>query len=267
MNYYQFAEVAVEGKRSSYEPTAAQYSAALKERFRLPVGTPELETDTPAAPHYGRNPSLFRVSGKHLTSANKTGMQLWVRPAYYDALDAREGHVNNGQLAMGTIAASLYQDAIRLDYFDLINISSINNAVTYLPGDRGFAWKLRGSAIRQTESCDDCVIPRLSGSFGKARTLFSQTMMLAGYVGGAVQDNRNDAGYAYVSVGADLILHLTPFDMKLSSEARQHIDSDWADEYDHSAEFRLETSTNSEIRIVGRHNRGSSITAGYGVYW
>ena len=267
MNYYQFAEVAVEGKRSSYEPTAPQYSAALKERFRLPVGTPELDTEIPAAPHNGRNPSLLRLSGKHLTSANKTGIQLLVRPAYYDALDAREGHVKNGQLAMGTIAASIYDDALRLDYFDLINISSVNNAVTYLPGDRGFAWKLRAGAIRQTESCDHCVIPRFSGSFGKARALFDQNMMIAGYVGGALQDNRNDAGYAYISAGADLLLHLAPVDIKLSSEARQHIDSDWADEYDHSAEFRFETSTNSELRIVGRHNRGSSISAGYGVYW
>jgi len=267
MNYYQFAEVAVEGRHSSVEPTAPQYSAALKERFRLPVGTPVLDTKTPAEPHYGRNPSLLRISGKHLLSTDTTGLQLLVRPAYYDALDSSAGHVKNGQLAMGTVAFTAYDESLQLDYFDLINITSINNAITYLPGDRGFAWKLRAGAIRQTVACEDCVIPRVSGSVGKAYSLVDQHLMVAGYVGGALQDSRNDSGYAYASAGVDIILHLPSVDMQLSSEIRQHIDSHWADEYDHRAEIRFATSTNSEIRLIGQHNRESSISAGVGFYW
>lgn len=266
LDYYRFAQVAVEGQSAQRTPENPVYMAALKERFRLPAGGENEATVQPAAPHHGRAPGLIRVSG-YSVSDGQRGASMTLRPAYYDPLDASEGHVKNGRLEMGTLSVAFSNEGLHLRSFDLVSIESFNAGITGLPGDKGFSWKLRGGMIRQSEGCDNCLVPRFSSSAGLAKSVVRDQLLLAGFVGGGVQDSRNESGYAYTSATLQAIFHADRLGLEVRSEWRHHLAGDWSNEYEHSLQGRYQTSVASEIRLEVLHNRETSVQLGYGVYW
>ena len=265
LDYYQYHHSEEDDGQVASIPNSSEYVSVLRERFRLPLGQSDLSSQRPDAPHQGRNPALFQTAAIS-TSGGDYGLGISYRPAYYDALDARAGHVKNGKLAMGSMAFTLINSSLKLDFLDAIAIDSTNGAITGLPGDSGFSWRLRGGVLRQTVACDQCLIPRISGSMGLAHSL-SESVVTVGYVDAAVQDNRNDSGYLYGAGTLQLIARYQKLDGLWSSQLRHHIDSSWGEEWVHKAELRYELSINSEVRLKIDSNRGKRYSLSYGVYW
>ncbi len=201
------------------------------------------------------------------TSGEENGLGIYYRPAYYDALDARAGHVKNGKLSMGSMAFSVMDSKLRLEFFDAVAIDSNNGAITGLPGDSGFSWRLRGGVLRQTVNCDQCLVPRISGGMGLARSLPVGDAVIVGYMEAAIQDNRNDSGYLYGAGTLQLTSRYGAFDGAWLSQLRHHVGGSWGEEWVHKAEFRYESSINSEFRLIIGSNRGERYSLGYGVYW
>lgn len=165
----------------------AFYQRALLERYRLPVGKASFVTASTAAPHEGRAPSLVQVGLRH-NSAQGDGLLFRLRPAYYDVLDADKSHVADSVLSMGSAELLVEDSTVSLKRLSLIDLESVNAAVTGLPGDNGQSWKLNILIEPLDLRCDDCMAFKTQAYYGQSKRL-TPHLLVGGYLGGVVQDN------------------------------------------------------------------------------
>jgi len=265
MDYYRFSSM-TPGKTPSSDKHP-EYRQILATRYQLPPDEESSQLSYVAtAPHQGRAPSWLQVGVIRSHLHGQSG-SLRLRPAYYDALDASAGHVPHARLSMGEV--SLYSNAghLRLEQLDIIAIDSVSPGITGLPADNGEAWKLKAGIEPAHTGCNDCLVPRLQGDLGYGRQ-FSHQVFLAAYVGGAVQDNRHDAGRAFARLTVEAILHSGPLlAMKLSSEQRLKFGADTRHEHVQSMETRWAISRDMDVRWSYRHGKDRQNRIGLGYYW
>jgi hypothetical protein len=205
LDYYQFV-LKADPDRS--EEIKEAHRQVLAQRYRLPPH-PRSPFITPKlAPHQSRNPSRIGIGTTYSSSRGK-GVEIHIRPAYYDPLDSDDTHVSNSALSMGELTVQLYQSEWIIDRFDLVSITNANTRVTGLPGDQSEAWMLRGGLIQESLSCSNCLISRAEGAWGYAyryKSLFDVT----GMVGGTVQGPLNNKSLLYGLITGRLLTNLSP---------------------------------------------------------
>jgi hypothetical protein len=243
-----------------------EYAEALSLRYKLPPGKPDVDKHIPKSPDLGRPPGWIQIGiGNNSILGNSLSLQI--RPAYYDALDADSGHINNGALVMGDLRAEIYEDRIRIDWFDLIHLENVNPAISNLPGDRGLAWRLRIGAEQARLWCKDCLVARLQGDIGYGRQLFSR-LFAATYLGGAIQNESADQGLGFARTSAVLIAEpWSSFRMQLGYEYRYPISSDTLNYGVASLTTRWLLSQNKDLRIQFDYDEEKQLSVGIGVYW
>lgn len=263
IDYYQFVASADDRASGKIHPG---YAAALAARFELPPGqTATIETPHPP-PHLGRPPSWFQIGLIH-SSDSGTGLSLRVRPAYYDSLDTGSGHVPNAVLAMGDVQFDIRRDQLRIRRFDLVAVDSVNPGISGLPGDRGAAWKFRLGAEPRRPDCEDCTVARLQGDIGIGRRL-TERVFAAAYVGGALQESRQDSGSLLARASADLIMRPhADVGIRMGYEQRIPIDRAKRTYGVTYAEARVAIDKKNDIRIRVESAAGYVATIGLGVYW
>ena len=123
-------------------------NAVLKTRFGLSTGSNEQwKSGIGVMPHLGQAPSMLRTSVFN-NSYFGQGAIIQARPAYYDFLSMSAGHLPNSQLSMMDLSFRFFEDQIKLNSLDLLNIETLNISPSNLPEDGGLAWKLRAGIER-----------------------------------------------------------------------------------------------------------------------
>lgn len=135
---------------------------------RLAVNHNEVRADTQKyAPHEGALPGMLRIGVVH-NSERGGGMVLRLRPVYFDRLSLEKSRVPYSTLTM--MEVELLQRAGRLSMkrWDMVNIEHLNVARTPLPGDGGWAWRIRFGLDSHELACDSCLVGHVSGGLGKS---------------------------------------------------------------------------------------------------
>jgi len=263
LDYYQYLR---DSHALSNDDNNIKYRKVLSKRYQLPAGEKLFDYSSTNVPHQGRAPSLMSF-GFVDNEVKGEGGRLVVRPAYYDSLDADYGHVRNASLAMAELQLEVFDGKYSVRSFDFINIESVNSFVTGLPGDRGLGWKLRFGAEQQNFSCEKCVVMRLQGDVGMMSNI-GDSFVMGGYIGGAVQDNKNNEGKVFLrgslfsNIEFDRVLRL-----RLEVEQREYFHSAVHEDFKGSAWLRYRTSKNTDIRLGYEKSLAEQVSVSASIYW
>ncbi len=261
LDYYQFVDLSEETQYSE------QYRTMLSKRYQLPPGVPEYPTVSEfEGPHRGRPASLVSLAGTYNTQKDFGGI-FSLRPAYYDELDAEEGHVVNSSLKMATLTLDVFQDMPRIRQFDIVDITSIHSESTSLPGDRNFAWKLNLGIYRQNLLCQDCNVLRFRGDMGYAFPL-TPALTITMFAGAAVQDNRNDYNHLFLQSSIHGVLNISErISFKSNVEYRRHLDSVWKGQFVSEQALRYKLTNDYDVRVSYQRNVAEEYALTFGYYF
>lgn len=195
VDYYQVIRKAKEGDK---DPHNAHYNQTLYQRYMLPPKANELAFASSNNPERGRPPSYINA-GFSRSSDYGNQMRLWIRPAYYDALDATYGHVPHSSLSMGEVELAVNANEIAIKQLNLVKIDSVRLNLTGLPGDRHYSWYLDAGAAQLQAGCLDCLATKFNSGIGYAKAPMDESWVVAGYVGAGFHDSRALARGSYLS--------------------------------------------------------------------
>ncbi len=189
-DYYEFRMIA-EDRDTEYRQSKRKL---LIERAGLSAQGPSAIENAPddAPPHKGQLPSMTRLGLLH-NSRLGSGMELRFRPAYYDFLALDAGRLPNSNLTMFDFRAVYADDRLRFRSLDFVNVESLNLSRTPLPGDGGFAWKVKFGLENQDLGCSDCMIFNVVGGLGKATSVMGRVTVY-GMVDLHAQTEHQDSG-------------------------------------------------------------------------
>lgn len=262
LDYYQYV---MKKNGSEYGQIQEDYERALALRFTLPAGKQKVDYNSSMAPHKGRSPSLTNMA---LLDNELLGTQLAIkiRPAYYDSLDSGGGHIPHSSLTMGGFELRLDEQKSYLSYLDLFKVESINSQTTGLPDDTSTAWNLRAGFSQMNSTVSHPVLG-IQGDYGNSFR-FGNNWLLAAYLGGGIQDNRE--GYGNVFLRGLITTHLDLGDsirFKVDLEHREYVDSNKNNQNIYSLVGRYQLTTNEEIRIFYSDDENVEFGLSYGFYW
>lgn len=264
IDYYQFNVAKESNPQHKKSPPA--YFAALAARLKLATGTPPVKVQQSGSPDNGHAPSWVQL-GIARTEDGHHSQTLRLRPAYYDALDAGSAQVKNGALSMGDIQLEYQQGKLSLRQLDLIAIDSVNPAVTGLPGDRGFGWKLKAGAEQDRLSCRHCLVGRLQGDIGVGRQLGSKWFASV-YAGGAVQERSPDYGNAFARLSSTILFRPTSeLGIRMAYEWRKPITSGKPSHSLSTLEVRRALGKDYDLRLSWERDRHDRLMLASGYYW
>ena len=261
-NYFQFLNDDEKPTREYEE----KHTRVLLERFQLPIKTSSPKWLARSPPHSGRKPSYSQFG--FMSDGNEDiRMLVNIRPSYYDALDASNGHIEHSELKMFHTQLHVSNAQVRLASLDFISINAVNGAKTGLPQDNGLIWHLNAGVERQNLACTNCLVARLKGDVGSSK-LVSKNMLLGLRVRGVIQNSRNGYGALYGKLSAFANLRLNrKTNLHLTIGHVNYLDSQHTNHMDFSIKGRYAISKNMDFRIGIRKNHGEEYNVGLGYYW
>lgn len=263
MDYYQYR---TPRNAPADDPDQAAYRALLAYRFTQPTG-PEATVAQPARdPAQDRPPGYF-ATGLAQNTSTGAATTIRVRAAYYDALDASVSHVPDSELSMGDVRIDLRDDSARVREAQLFRVESVNGARSGLPGDDGRSWRLALGLTSQDLACDRCLVARFDGDIGRSRPLTSRATIGA-YVGGALQDNRNDNGNAFVRAAGYVNWRAGDrLTLRARYEHRHHLDGGLEGQDVMSLLARWRLTDRIDARLAAERNVSEQYSLSIGYYW
>ena len=264
LDYYQFIRIP---QKKSEDLANINYRKTLATRYKLPPQKIQPRVSTPTPPHVGRDPS--RIGLSVISNATQgRGALIELRPAYYDTLDAGSAHVKNAALTMAELKLVTLNNKIKIRSLNIVNIKSVNSKATGLPKDDGVSWQLNFGLQQQNLSCNsNCLLTRIQADRGYTATL-NNSFFVGGYLGAAIQDNRNDYGNAYVKASSFIIAHYKDsFGIKLEAELRKHVDGSAGEELVYSVVSRYKLKKNWDLRVSYHYNKSEEFSLTLGYYW
>jgi len=263
IDYYQFGKVA---ELLSEEDADESYHAMIKERFRLPLSDSKKSRSVISPPHSGRKSSQIRF-GLSFNESLGDGSSLFLRPAYYDVLDATSGQVKNSALSMGELKLFLKPESVHISYLDILKIESINSVYSKPSVDTGSAWNIKLGISQKNLSCLNCLVARFEGDYGYTKNI-NRNVLMGIYGGGGVQDNQEGSGNAFIR--ASIFSHVQINDglnMKLHFELPKQIDGSDGMSSNYILETRQSLGVNTDLRFVYEKNKATQYSVYMGYYF
>lgn len=262
IDYFQFMRKETAGVS---DINNTHYKQAVLLRYQLPPG-PALENfDSASQPHLGRKPSYSSVQILHNSAAHSYG-QIHLRPAYYDALDAEEGHVRFSALSMGELALGFSDSRLFLKDLSLVKIESIRANLTGLPGDRNYSWYLDVGASQSKIACITCAAIKVNSGIGYGLEVAS-SLNLTGFIGGGYLGETLNSKDSYLATKLITTWYASrSFSSRLELEQRLYNDG----RKDFLAKFnnRYALSQNLDFRVaITKDSSATEVGLALGWYW
>lgn len=239
----------------------------LRERLRLPAEEKAAEiTPLESAPHYGQRPVLTRAS--YLNSEKfGSGLEVRVRPAYYDFLSSDIGRLPYSALGIFDLTLNYLDQHLFLKEFNFIAIETLNPSLTGLPGDGGFAWKFKIGADNQDLGCTACTVARLEGGLGQALPL-TPSLLLYGLVDGRVQSAIEGSGTLAVTPTLAALIHFSEsWSTHLSAAVRYYLNGSRTSEPVIQVENRFGQYRNWDLRLGYYYHVDHQTKFSYSYFW
>jgi hypothetical protein len=263
LDYYQLVRDRGAGEQ---DPANLAHRKTLSMRYQLPPGVPFTKALEPESPHTGRAPGWLQLGVTHNPDLSDS-LAIRIRPAYYDALDADQGHIRQAGLSMGDLRLQVSGGNVRLRQLDILSIASMNPGHTDLPGDKSTAWNLKVGVEPLRLDCKHCLVPRIQADRGVGAQL-NDNLFGAAYIGAAVQENRLDEGYGFARVTGSMHLVSGPkWNTRLQVEYRQPVASSLSAYSTLQLETRRRIGSRNDLRLLYEHNRGGELSIALGHNW
>jgi hypothetical protein len=262
IDYYQFVRKDKDGAR---DINNERYRQALSLRYQLPPGEGSQQFSSDNQPHLGRSPSYLNV-GMSSNKSGDTAVNIWLRPAYYDALDADYGHIKNAALSMAEVTLGATENSLYIKDFSAVKIESIRQNYTSLPGDRHSSWYLDVGAQQAQLGCDDCLSTKLRSGYGYASNIVGDRLLMAGFVGGGFLGQSASSDHLYVSATAALNWHIAA-GLTLHAEAEQRHFENERNLSVYRLQLRGQISQQTDVRAYFARDKEQESGISFGFYW
>jgi hypothetical protein len=263
LDYYQYVRVP---EKLAGDANNDHYQRVLQARFSLPPGQTRVPDASQSAPHQGRDPSLIRLGVLH-NAVRGDGLLLSLRPAYYDVLDSGNGQVKNSVLSMGEISVVQFGGKVELRQFNLINLESLNDSVTGLPGDNGRYWKLKAGVEADSLACSECRVARAEGAVGKAQRI-NRHLLMGLSAGAIVQEPYRGSGY--LAVEATMFANLAfgeVYSGRFQMGQRRSLAGGSEQRDSYRLELRRRLAANLDLRLGYSKDRAEEAVLSLGYYF
>lgn len=262
MDYYQLLK---DDKAGFADDNHRYYLQVLSQRYALPPGGQQPVFQSANRPDQGRKPSYLNL-GWYQQQDGLQGMNIWLRPAYYDALDAGYGHTRHSALAMGELQLGLNREKLFIRDLSLVKIESVRNNLTGLPGDQHYSWYLDVGARQQQLLCQDCLALKARAGMGYAKSDLSEQFTGALYAGAGFLSSALHRDGFYVSTTATLNWYANEW-LTLRAAAEQR----WRQAQTTQHLFRLDArwalATDLDLRLTWQKDQHHEFSFSAGWYW
>lgn len=262
IDYYQFVR---QEKLGAADINNEYYRNALSERYQLPPGEGSQHFSSENQPHLGRKPSYLNLG---FTSSDTIGgiTTLWLRPAYYDSLDAGYGHIKNASLSMMETTLGVNDSQIFIRDLNAIKIESLRRNFTGLPGDRHSSWYLEAGAQQEQLGGNDRLATKIRSGYGYATSLFQDKVLIAGFAGGGFLGRSTNSDQLYVSGLATLNWNISEH-WALRTEAEDRYFNNGEERAILRTQIRLQTSSQTDARLYFTEDKKQEFGISMGLYW
>ncbi|MEM1409995.1 MAG: DUF4105 domain-containing protein, partial [Pseudomonadota bacterium] len=216
-------------------------------------------------PHTGQRPSMVQVSFLSNERLGE-GVELRLRPAYFDLLSGTVGTVPYSEVAMGDARFVIRDGNINLRSLDVVRVTNLSPRTADRPDAGNLSWRVRVGAEDRDLACDKCLLGFAEFGAGKALEL-QRGLAAYAFLTGRLEAGRNAPSIASVrpSVG---LLHNTR-GMAFLAEAGFH---QGADQFDESrplarTEIRFGTGQRWDVRLSSGYDRTFESGAAFSFYW
>lgn len=153
--------------RFAYENSAdaERQREVLLARFKRAPGQ-RIKLEAPTPPHKGQKTSLFQTSIVHNEDLG-TGLEVRVRPAYFDFLSQTVGTAPYSELAMADTRLLLRDGELYLRQLEAVKVTALNINETGAPGAPRNAWRVRLGVQDRDLACDGCLVGYVEGGLGR----------------------------------------------------------------------------------------------------
>lgn len=237
--------------------------ARLKLTKRNDVSWATQNTSTP--PHSGSLPSLMRFSLLHNSDIGYGG-HFRLRPVSYDFTDLDGGRVPNSKLNMFNTEFVIIDDKVRLERFDLVDISSVNLSATGLPGDGGLGWGLKFGLQRPDNQCLNCLVSYLGVSGLKGKQI-SHSVVMYSQLEGVFHSSYLDSQLRFEANVGLLADVSDSWRSHLKIGYRTHVSGSQESDHVYTWENRFGSRRDRNVTLNISHEKSTQITLGYGIYW
>lgn len=238
----------------------------LRKRALLKANLPEWKSSVAEPPHRGQPPFLVQTS----LIENRQwggGVGLRLRPAYYDFLAKHAGRLPESSLSMMDLRLVVREQHLRFQGLDLLSVETMNLSRTGLPGDGGFAWKLRLAIEQKDLSCLSCEMFVVHAGVGRALRLGNDFL---GFVmmDGRVQAPDREAGTMAATPRLGVLYDPESFwRSRFSVGLRNYLDHSHDQDVVMQWENRFGNERRWDLRLDVEKNIVWQAAAGVSFYW
>lgn len=263
-DFYEFRSAAAMDK-SLYNSEKRQL---LTRRLQLPPNNPSAMevAQAPPAPHETQPPFLLQIAALNNSSFD-AGLELRIRPAYYDMLADDRGRSPYTSLSMFDLRLVYMGDQLRLRSLNLLNIENMNISNSDLPGDGGYAWKINSGFEQQNLACYQCTIFFAEGGIGKAvqpHTGVVLYSMLSGRAQTTAENSGTLAGTAKIGALIDISSN---WRSGASFEYRKYLNGSEDGEPILRLENRFSVDNHWDLRLDFTRDVAEEVRAAATYYW
>lgn len=263
LDYYQYLIAIDKDNEDEYQQA---YTRILSFRYQLPIGKAKFAKKQAVSPHLARPSSYTQVSMIHNRRLGD-GVSVKLRPAYYDQLDAENGHVKNGALKMAELELEYIASKLAIRSLSVFEVISVSNQASGLPQDGYDSWMLYLGLQKQDDECTSCADFTFKANKGLAIPILADTT-LGVYLGGAFVENYLDRGRVYVSSNLTLNQSINnDWNFFIDLEARKYLENEQLTKLNFRAETRYRFKLNHEYLDfrLSVSNHETMLSLGY--YW
>lgn len=262
LDYAEFRTV--RDKNDEFGPAVRQ--RLLIERAHLPVQHEEAPVYAIRPPHEGPLPVMVRAGAVHNAVLGQ-GIALRMRPTYFDTLSLDVGRIPHATLTMFDLDTAYLHGKFRLTHLDFVNIENFDVSRTPLPGDGGWAWRVRFGLASHDLSCLGCTVPRVTGGAGRAGEV-ARGVLAYGMADLQLQESWRNSG----SVAADARIGLvfspgSSWKSNLEMGRRTFLDGARGKEWSYKWENRLGNQRDWDVRFSYQKQVASEWQMAFSVYW
>jgi len=262
IDYFQFLRKA---ERGDADLNNTYYKKALLLRYQLPPGRVNTDFISAQRPHLGRKPSLTAIQLVHASNAENFA-KLQIRPAYYDALDAQEGHVSYSALSMGEVNLGFTTNKVFIKDLSLLKIESVRANLTGLPGDQNHSWYIDIGSTQTQLGCSSCNAVKVSSGIGYAFQS-SPHFNISGFIGAGYSGRNANVNNAFIT---SRLLSTWYINDNLAANLDAEVRHFKSGENTHLVKVttRYALSTNTDVRLsLAKDSNSTEMGLSLGWYW
>ncbi|MEM9810629.1 MAG: DUF4105 domain-containing protein [Pseudomonadota bacterium] len=256
LDYYAFTH--------GTEAEEERQQALTAERFKHPPSNRPTELRR-IPPHTGQRPSLIQATALY-NDALGEGVEIRLRPAYFDLLSSTVGTVPYSEVSMGDTRVLIRDGGIDLRSLEVVRVTSLSPKTANAPQSGGVAWRFRMGAEDRDLACDRCLLGYAEYGVGKAYEVGRGTLVY-GLMNARAEAGRHVDSIVHVRPTAGFLVQRRRVAASLAGGVLQGLDDTDETRLFGEAEVRLGSGQRWDVRLRAAYDEALESGVSVGLYW